>query len=299
MELILPTNIYTRFADLFCTFRDFTDGKFFSTWTWKLDPYLTSGIEEKDCHLVIDKSIGTGENISEKHLLEEERTGFFSRQVHRREDGGTIWSYIRTRSGKRYLQYTVSPTWDKITLLEDNTETRGQIAFEYLGLIFPYIALKHDMLTFHGALVECEGNGFIVSAPSGTGKTTHARLWRDYKNALIINGDRVTCKKEDGSWKGYGLPWSGSSGEQIARKVPLKALIILEQGMDNKVRRMTPKESFGEMLPHIQCPAWDSEMVGKAMELTDEFLQQIPVLHFSCRPDLDAVETLYRALKEI
>lgn len=295
----MPSNTCTKFANLFCSFQNFISREFPTTWTWKLDPYLVVPGDENECKLIIDKSENLVEDTSDKQLLADERTGFFSRQVHRREDGGTIWSYIRTNSEKLYLQYTVSPAWDKITLLEDNTGMNGNIAFEYLGLIFPYVALKHDILTFHGALVECEGDGFIVSAPSGTGKTTHARLWRDYKNALIINGDRATCKKENGVWEGYGLPWSGTSGEQIARKVPLKALVILEQGTDNKVHRLTPQESFGEMLPHIQCPTWDAELVGKAMELADEFLQEIPVFHFSCRPDLDAVETLYNTLKDI
>lgn len=295
----MPTDICVKFANLYCCFQKFVDENFNITWTWKIDPYLTTEVDEKGYQLNICKTLNSVEDNSRRQLLAEERTGFFSRQVHRREDGGTIWSYIRTKSGELYLQYAVSPAWDKITLLEDNTDSKGQIAFEYLGLIFPYVALKHDILTFHGALVECEGDGFIVSAPSGTGKTTHARLWRDHKNALIINGDRATCKKENGVWKGYGLPWSGTSGEQIARSVPVKAIIILEQGTENKVRRLTPQESFGELLPHIQCPTWDVELVGKAMEQMDTFLQQIPVLHFSCRPDLDAVETLYQALKEI
>ena len=64
----------------------------------------------------------------------------------------------------------------------------------------------------HGVLMEWQGKGIILTASSGTGKTTHARLWREYENALIINGDRVLIRKEEGQWYAFGTPWSGSSG---------------------------------------------------------------------------------------
>ncbi|MGN0204726.1 MAG: hypothetical protein ACI4BB_09290 [Coprococcus sp.] len=173
------------------------------------------------------------------------------------------------------------------------------MAFEYLGHIIPHVLLKHDILTFHGVLMEYEGQGIIISAPSGTGKTTHARLWRDYKNALIINGDRATCRKVDGIWTGFGLPWSGTSGEQINRSVPLKALVVLERGEANEACRMAGLEAFGAVLPHVQCPVWDKELVGKAMELTDDFLREVPVIRLRCRPDVESVEVLRNILGEI
>lgn len=149
------------------------------------------------------------------------------------------------------------------------------------------------------SLVEYRGYGVIISASSGVGKTTRARLWRDYKNALIINGDRAACQKTEGVWTGYGLPWSGTSGEQINRSIPLKALVVLERGGENEIRRMSLQESFGAVLPHLQCPTWDAGLVGQAMEQMDDFLQNVPILHLSSRPDTDAIDALCKALEEI
>lgn len=269
------------------------------SWVWKINPYI---IETDSCFgsiMKFDLSTRMNWEVQQDTLLREISAGFFAHWVHSTIDGGTIWSYVRKRNEEIYLQYYVNSSWDKVTLLQDNTCTAGALAFEYLGQIFPYCALKHNILTFHGVLMEHEGRGIVISAPSGTGKTTHARMWRDYKNALIINGDRATCQKVDGRWMGYGLPWSGTSGEQINRSVPLTALVVLERGETNYAEVMSPQEAFGAILPHIQCPTWDGELVGKAMDLADDFLNNIPVIRLSCRPDKEAVEVLNQVLEEI
>ena len=44
----------------------------------------------------------------------------------------------------------------------------------------------------HGAVIEYEGNGYMFSADSGTGKTTHILLWRKFlgDKVKIVNGDK-------------------------------------------------------------------------------------------------------------
>ena len=144
------------------------------------------------------------------------------------------------------------------------------------------------------------GKGIIISAPSGTGKTTHARMWRDSRNALIINGDRSTCQKKNGIWTGFGLPWSGTSGEQINRSVPICAIVILERAEINQVQQITnPLETFISLLPHVQYPFWDTELTSKAMDLLDDFIQETPVLHLHCRPDLESVDVLENAINQL
>ena len=234
-----------------------------------------------------------------KAQLQSEEAGFFDRLVFRLEDGGTLWRYVRRKNQNVILSYMVTPDWGTITLLEDYSDTAGQLAFEYLGQIMPSVLLNHHILTFHGVLMEHNGRGIIISADSGVGKTTHARLWRDHRNALIINGDRATCRNVNGVWTGFGLPWSGSSGEQINRSVPLQALVVLERGEVNQAHPVTGLEAFGGVLPHMQCPVWDEELTGTAMDLLDDFLGAIPVIRLRCRPDVEAVEVLQKVLEEL
>lgn len=289
-----------RFADLGVTFQDFIVHELYDQWQWKIDPYLTPDAAFPFRHITVKRSrparsVATAGLL----LLRQETSGFFRRQVFRNSNGGTLWQFLRSQGNTVCLQYAVSPDWREITLLCDNTKTAGLVAFEYLGQMFPACALTFGLLTFHGVLMEYEGHGVIISAPSGTGKTTHARLWRDYKHALIINGDRAACRKADGVWTGSGLPWSGTSGEQINRSVPVTALVVLERGEQNEAHCVTGSEAFGAVLPHVQCPVWDAELTDKAMELMDDFLSEVPVIRLCCRPDAESVSVLLKALEEL
>ena len=81
-------------------------------------------------------------------------------------------------------------------------------------------------------------------------------MWRERENALIINGDRCLCRKLDGRWYAYGMPWSGSSGEYINRRVPITAIVCLKQAPENAVRRMNPFEGTLAMMQRIFAPVW-------------------------------------------
>ena len=278
---------------------DYNSIDYWNIWKWKLNPYETRNLTN-----IENKGISVGGNGRSsippvKILLHSEEAGFFDRRVYAIADGSTVWCYVHRKNQKIIIAYHVIPELRKIILLQDSSNTSGELALEYLGQIVPSFFLKYGIIMFHGVLMEYEGQGIIISAPSGTGKTTHARLWRDNKHALIINGDRAVCREEDGIWTGFGLPWSGTSGEQINRSVPIKAMVVLERSECNQAFRIGELEAFGAALPNILCPAWDADLTGKAMDLLNDFLQEIPVIRLQCRPDSESVEVLSKVLEDL
>lgn len=267
-------------------------------WRWKLDPYKVTNFTRQDIlvnlvETVSDRSIFLGQDS----LILTEPSGFFQHQIFR-QCNRVIWRYVRNRSNKVCLSYEVDLRQQQIFLLEDYTNSAGSLAFEYLGQIMPCIFLKHHLLTLHSALVEYNGRSFAICAPSGTGKTTHARLWRDCKNALILNGDRAVIGKTEQGWTAYGTPWSGTSGEQINRHAPLHALVILERSEENSVEKLEGLQAFVGMMPHMLYPAWDRELAEIAIDGLNDMLSSIPVYRLCCRPEKEAVEVLYQALYE-
>lgn len=271
----------------------------FGIYDYRLDSYRVES--ESQCLITVRNSICENDSeISYEKIVAEEITGFFLHRVYSTLDGGTVWDFIRRKSNYSYLRFYVNAAWNEIILIYDRTNTNGQCAFEYLGKIIPSVMLAgNQVINFHGVLMEHQGEGIIISAASGTGKTTHARMWRDIHNALIINGDRAACSKVEGAWTGFGLPWSGSSGEQINRSVPIKVLVVLARGEENYTERLTGLDAFTEVLPHLLYPRWDAELTGKAMDLIDDFLSEIPVVKLYCRPDYEAVEVLKTALENL
>lgn len=213
----------------------------------------------------------------------------------RRDSGCYDW-ITKQRDRTPGMSFRISPDWTEFTLFEDHTGTNGERAFREFGSLFSYAVLNRHACVLHGVVMEHEGRGILVTAASGTGKTTHTRMWRDRENALILNGDRCLCRKIDGAWYAYGMPWSGSSGEYINRRVPVSAIVSLRQGAHNQVRRMNTFESAVCLMQRIFAPVWRCDMQERAFDYTEELASEIPVLELSCRPDYESVDVLKAAL---
>lgn len=291
-------NLFLKMGPVVCQLQDFFPEYIWNTWQWKIDPYVIKNDTNQNASLHIIKNEKRKIDESEiEGLLSEEKDGFYSRQVWRLQSGELMYRLIQKKHGNVLLSYVIDKEWMRITLLEDNTASGGQASFEFLSRMVLYSMIKQSVLTFHGVLMEYQGKGIIISAPSETGKTTHARLWRDYKNALIINGDNACCVKEKGQWMGFGIPWSGTSGESVNRSVPIQALVILNRGEKNQAKKLSLYEAFGESLPMLHTPTWDADTSELALTMFDDFLENIPVIHLDCCPDEDAVNVLYQYLE--
>ena len=211
-----------------------------------------------------------------------------------------IYHTLEQRDAALLIAWKLNLTTNTITLIEDNTNTAGYFAFENVGTIIPQFLLRRGLCTMHGVLMEHRGNGIILTADSGVGKTTHARLWRDHKRAIIINGDRITFRKEfcneREEWIGYGLPWSGGSGEQINRDVPIRAVVQIVRAEKNWAERIGGIEAFEVVLGQLLTPAWDSALAGIAVDMASQLAEQVPVWRMHCNMDPEAADVLETAL---
>lgn len=160
-----------------------------------------------------------------------------------------------------------------------------------------HVLLRHGALFLHSSHLNIGGKALLFSAPSGTGKSTQADLWEKYACAEIINGDKTVLRKKDGIWNAYGCPMCGTSGIHKQGNEPIHAIVMLEQGKDNSVRRLTAGEAFSRMYPEVTVPRWNRELVLRAMELLDDVMANVPVYLFSCTKDKCAVMALRDALK--
>ncbi len=217
--------------------------------------------------------------------------------LYQEESGWLNWIKEEANTYNR-ISFRISPDWRQFILYEDTTQSKGEQAFREFGSLFSYAVLNHDACVLHGVVMEYEGKGILVTAPSGTGKTTHTRMWRDHKNALIINGDRCLCRKMGGRWYAYGMPWSGSSGEYINRKVPISCIVSLKRGDTNHAEPMSVFDGTIYLMQRIFAPVWQGDLQTKGFDLCEELASEIPMLEFFCRPELESVEVLERAVMQ-
>lgn len=158
------------------------------------------------------------------------------------------------------------------------------------------ILTQYSTLFIHGAQIAYHGKGIIFSAPSGTGKTTQAKLWKAWKNAEIVCNDRTLVKKTNGKYHTYGYPLDGAEPIINNETFPLGAIILLEQGSGNEVCSLPPIYAVAKMMEQMVMDTWNPVAREKIVHLLLDMIKVVPVYLYSCTPDKEAVEVLYQYL---
>lgn len=166
------------------------------------------------------------------------------------------------------------------------------------GIMLETILLRYGRGILHASYICLRGKGILFSAPSGTGKSTQAELWRQHRGAQIVNGDKAMMFLQNDAVTVCGLPLCGSSGICRNVSVPLRAIVVLGQGKENHISRMSGKAAVKALLSQMYVRRREAESVIQAMDLATEVSARIPVFQLSCLPDISAVECLEQAIKE-
>lgn len=151
---------------------------------------------------------------------------------------------------------------------------------------------KHNAFLLHSSFIDFNGKGILFTAPSGTGKSTQADLWNKYENTEIINGDRSAVRKVNDKWFAYGLPIAGSSRIYKNKKAELSHIIILKQGKENKLEKISPREAFIKLYSETAIYTWDNKFKENIIDMLTDIVQSIKIYQYECLPNKSAVEFL-------
>lgn len=149
---------------------------------------------------------------------------------------------------------------------------------------------------FHSSSLMLDGNAYVFTAPSGTGKSTHAALWRDYfkDRVTMINDDKPIIRKRGEKFYIFGTPWMGKSniGNNIC--APVKAVYVLNRGTENHAEKTTPGRVFKRILQATVVPTDKEKMLG-LLNLLNDFFSSVELYSLTCNISTDAVITAYNA----
>ena len=150
----------------------------------------------------------------------------------------------------------------------------------------------------HGSALAVDGEGYLFTAPSGTGKSTHARLWRQLlgDRVTMVNDDKPFIRITDNKAFVCGAPWDGKHRLSANVAVPLKAVCILHRSDKNVIKRITPKEAYPALLRQIYRPK-DAAALAKTLDLIDRLTSSLRLFSLGCNMDTDAARTAYEAMK--
>lgn len=191
---------------------------------------------------------------------------------------------------------------DKENVCYLNPELFNNVTMEedwFYGLTGLHKALlQKDAPIVHASYIDYEGQAILFAAPSGTGKTTQAKLWEMYAGAKIINGDRVLLRKKNNTWHAYGYPCCGSSDICVNRTLPIKTIVFLKQGEENFISELSITDRIRGLASGFEVYNWDINEIDKALELATDIVGNVKVIELTCRPNQEAVELLKGYLQE-
>ena len=185
-------------------------------------------------------------------------------------------------------------------------EVEGRPVFEhkadYLEILAIYRKVVVKMLDygaflFHGSSISVDGVGYLFTAKSGTGKSTHTRHWkkRFLSRCIIVNDDKpLLIVKEDGVMV-CGTPWDGKHRKSTNVVLPLNNLVVLERGERNEVQRIEAAEALPLLLQQTYRPA-DPMALMKTLSLLEQAMKKVNLYRLKCTNSPEAVEAAYQGM---
>ena len=159
--------------------------------------------------------------------------------------------------------------------------------------------LNYDILLVHGSAISMDGDVYLFTAPSGTGKSTHTRLWRETfgDRTMMINDDKPMLKIQRNRIEVYGTPWRGKHHLGCNDHRPLKAIIELNRGPENRIRRISTADAF----PVIRKQAISFQDVGlmtKILSLEKTLAETIPFYRLNCNMEREAALIAWQGMNQ-
>ena len=174
---------------------------------------------------------------------------------------------------------------------------------EYLETLAVYrkIAEKmidYDTILFHGSVIAIDGIGYLFTAKSGTGKSTHTRLWRDLfgERAIMVNDDKPLIKVSESGIIVYGTPWDGKHRLSTNISVPLKSVCVLERSEENRIEKVTADSVYNMLVQQVYRPQNPQKLL-KTLQLIDILSENAGLYRLGCNMNISAAELAYKAMK--
>lgn len=210
------------------------------------------------------------------------------------------------RTDKDYVLHIVGPDGGELLFVYNRESNRAQcnvsrdvpdMSAVRFGLWFmtALATVGHDVTPVHSSAIVCNGRAVLFLGESGTGKSTHTRLWREnIAGAVLLNDDSPFIGFVDGRATAFGAPWSGKTPCYKQEHYPIAAIVRLSQAPHNAIRPLRSVHAIGALLPSL-TPAfgYDDELQDRMLATLSKIISQVPVYHLECLPDAAAARLSY------
>lgn len=184
-----------------------------------------------------------------------------------------------------------------LTNMVEPVLSNSDLEYMYMGSYFYFYMLRRDVIMFHSSGLSFDGQGLLFTAPSGTGKSTHTRLWQAKfgDRVKMINDDKpaVGCGE---TFMTYGTPFSGKDHINNNISAPLKAIVLIDRAPENSVSVLNGVAKTHAIAEEILRPFNNPKLMIQTLELVDKVANNVPCYKLSCTPTEEAVDVIYSRL---
>ena len=215
-------------------------------------------------------------------------------EFHQDDDGSQIHLY-RTREGASWFEFSLWGETSGRLLAEPGFGAATLALVKYsefalnnaLMVMYAMSTARKGTALFHAAVIGYRGRGYLFLGKSGTGKSTHARLWLNHiPGSELVNDDNPVVRVlPDGTVRVYGSPWSGKTPCYRNVDLPAGGFVQLAQAPYNDIRRLKGIAAYAALVPSISGMRWDRKLADGIHETENTLASTVPVWHLDCLPD--------------
>lgn len=196
--------------------------------------------------------------------------------------------------------FTVRATEEEI-LKEQKGNSQFSLGYCECLCIYRHICCKlvhYDAFLMHSSVIAVDGVAYAFAAPSGTGKTTHTRLWLQQfgSRAQVVNGDKPIYRFLDGRLYACGTPWQGKEGMGNNIQCPVQAICFLEQSPENEIRSLQGVEVNSHLFRQILIPK-DEEDFERFWSLLERLVTSVDFYLLKCNMEPEAAQLAYQTMR--
>ena len=163
---------------------------------------------------------------------------------------------------------------------------------------FNFLSVSRGVMAIHSSTIVCNGRANLFLGESGTGKSTHTRLWlNNIEGSRLLNDDSPIVSVEEERVVVYGSPWSGKTPCYHNVCFPVNAFVRLRQEKQNVITKLNVFQAFAALQPSTPPSLSYSDFYSsKVIENLDSILRQVPVYQLGCLPNDEAAQLAYKTL---
>ena len=156
--------------------------------------------------------------------------------------------------------------------------------------------LQRDVLLFHGSVMAYKGKAYLFTAASGTGKTTHCRLWlSQIPGTYVLNGDKPLLRIEEDRVLACGTPWQGKEQYGKNEILPLEAICILTRDSTNHIEALSFHDAFPTLIAQSNRTP-ETKALLHTLSLTERLGKLTRLYRLGCNMEPEAALISFHAM---